>query len=118
MKPDVLEQIIKIEEQRRKDLEKTLGQQKPKILVKNNGISKEISLEEGVQIMQSQQEHINELVKIIEGKDMEIKILKNALDTFRNSKETGSMTIKEEKIPAFEVSEPKTNILDEINLEN
>lgn len=120
MKPDVLEQIIKIEEQRRKDLEKTLGQQKPKILVKNNGTSKEISLEEGVQIMQSQQEHINELVKIIEGKDMEIKILKNALDTFRNSKETEPMTIKEEekKKPDFELSENKTNIFDEINLEN
>lgn len=115
-KPDVLQEIIKLQNKRNKDLIKHYENQKT-ILVNNNGIKKEISMSEAVNVLQKQQNYINELHKLLEGKDMEIKILKRTLDDIRKSAQNIA-TKNKTKMPTLDLSECKTNIFDEINLEN
>ena len=115
-KPDVLQEIIRLQNKRNKDLIKHYQNQKT-ILVNNNGIKKEISMSEAVNVLQKQQNYINELHKLLEGKDMEIKILKRTLDDIRKSAQNIA-TKNKTKMPTLDLSECKTNIFDEINLEN
>ena len=118
MKPDVLQQIIEIEEERRKDMERFAYQNQPKIVVNNNGIQKEISMKEAVDILQKQQEHINELIQVINGKNMEIDFLKNSLSKIKENVEKTTEKICDTEMPVLELPECKTTIFDEINLEN
>jgi hypothetical protein len=118
MKPDVLQQIIEIEEERRKAMERFAYQNQPKIVVNNNGVQKEITMKDAVDILQKQQKHINELIQVINGKNTEIDFLKNSLSKIKENVEKTTEKICDTKMPVLQLPECKTTILDEINLEN
>lgn len=59
MKPDVLEQTAKIENERRIRQEQQMAQQAPIVLTMNNGERKILSSQDAVQIIQQQQKQIN-----------------------------------------------------------
>lgn len=82
MKPDVLEQIIKIEETRRKRAENMAQQyanqanQNQSITIsQNGGPPKKLTFEETLNFMRQQQEHIYNLTEQLKGKDVEIEIV-------------------------------------------
>ena len=74
-KPDVLKQIKEIEEDRKKMIEKHQANN-GKIVINQNGQNIELNNQQIVQIMQKQQEHIQQLIKILQEKDLEINNLK------------------------------------------
>ena len=78
MKPDVLLQIIKMNEKRIVMLENNLknSQNTPKIILENNNEHKELSIPETVNLLKSQQNKIMELISLLQGKDREIYIKK------------------------------------------
>ena len=79
MKPDVLEQIIKIEETRRKHAENMAQQyanQSQSITIsQNGGPPKKLTFEETLNFMRQQQQHIRNLTEQLKGKDIEINIV-------------------------------------------
>jgi hypothetical protein len=79
MKPDVLEQIIKIEETRRKHAENMAQQyanQSQSITIsQNGGPPKKLTFEETLNFMRQQQQHIHNLTEQLKGKDIEINIV-------------------------------------------
>jgi len=83
MKPDVLLQMVAIEKQRRKEIEKMQsqqGQNGPTItLAQGNGPPQVLTMEQVVNILQQQQGQIIHLTNLLQGKDTEIKILTEAL---------------------------------------
>ena len=84
MKPDVLEQIIKIEEPRRKQAEhhaSELSKQQTQTVCiqQGNGPQQTLTIQQVVEILQKQQIHINELITQLQGKDAEIQMLQTAL---------------------------------------
>ena len=82
MKPDVLEQMVKIEEERRKMAEKIAQEQgaQGQIMIQNeDGTQKKLSNDEIVNIMKGQQENIKNLINILNEKDNNIKNLKNEI---------------------------------------
>ena len=86
MKPDVLKQIIEIEKSRKIEEEKMMAQYQqqqqqnmPKIMININGEQKVLPMEQVVGLLQQQQAHINHLVQLLQGKDIEISILTNEL---------------------------------------
>jgi hypothetical protein len=84
MKPDVLKQIIEIEEQRRKHAEhqahELSKQQTQTICIQQgDGVQQTLTIPQVVDILQKQQTHINELVIQLQGKDAEIQMLQTAL---------------------------------------
>ncbi|MAU36398.1 MAG: hypothetical protein CMD14_03390 [Flavobacteriales bacterium] len=86
MKPDVLEQIIEIEERRRKDAESKLQELASKsqgriVVQSNDGSSKELSNDEILHLLRQQQANINNLTEELKKKD----IIINALIQQQNS---------------------------------
>ena len=84
MKPDVLKQIIEIEEQRRKHAEHqahelSKQQQQTVCIQQGNGAQQTLTIPQVVDILQKQQTHINELITQLQGKDAEIQMLQTAL---------------------------------------
>tara|TARA_R110001592_G_scaffold86313_1_gene254705 strand:- start:3130 stop:4215 length:1086 start_codon:yes stop_codon:yes gene_type:complete len=80
MKPDVLEQIIEIEERRRKDAESRLrefaSKNQQRIVVQNaNGESKELSNDEILKLLRQQQYNITSLTQELEKKNVIINSL-------------------------------------------
>jgi hypothetical protein len=86
MKPDVLSQMVTIEKERKKEVEKIQAQQlqqaqqQPMFTLKQgDGPPQQLTVEQVMSILQQQQAHIVHLTKLLEGKDMEIRILTEAL---------------------------------------
>jgi hypothetical protein len=84
MKPDVLKQIIEIEERRRKNAEHHASelskQQGATVCIQQgDGAQQTLTIPQVVDILQKQQTHINELVVQLQGKDAEIQMLQTAL---------------------------------------
>ena len=114
MKPDVLKQIIEIEEERRKEAEE-MARNQQKIIIKDGINSRELTTEEVVQTLQQQQEQIKHLIDLLKGKDMEINILQDALKNKTNDTQNMSLIVKE-KENSF--TDGEINIFEEINMEN
>ena len=109
MKPDVLKQIIEIEEARRKDAEamaQRLAAEKNMTVVvqQGDGPPQRLTVEQIVQILRQQQEAINQLTQQLKGKDIEIEILTSQLQL--------------EKINNCDVTAHTSAIIQEINQEN
>ena len=81
MKPDVLSQMVTIEKERKKEIEKAQQQQPmPLITLKQgDGPPQQLTVEQVVAILQQQQAHIIHLTNLLQGKDIEIEILSQAL---------------------------------------
>jgi glycosyltransferase involved in cell wall biosynthesis len=83
MKPDVIKQMVEIEKERKKEIDKVKQQQMqmmPTISFKEgDGPPQQLSLEQVVNILQQQQSQIVHLTKLLQGKDEEIKLLSDAL---------------------------------------
>ena len=94
MKPDVLKQIIEIEKIRKIEEEKMMAQYKqqqqqqldnmPKIMININGEQKVLTMEQVVALLQQQKTHINHLVQLLQGKDIEISLLTKELANTRS----------------------------------
>ena len=78
MKPDVLSQMVLIEKQRKKDIEKAQQQQTIN-LKQGDGPPQQLTIEQIVSILQQQQAQIIHLTNLLQGKDIEIKMLAEAL---------------------------------------
>ena len=99
MKPDVLEQIIEIEERRRKDAESKLreiaSQNQGRIVVQNgNGESKELSNDEILKLLRQQQSNITALTQELEKKNVIINAL---IQQQTNQQNNITMDISEKK---------------------
>ncbi len=88
MKPDVIKQMVEIEKERKKEIDKIKQQQlqmMPTISFKNGDEPpQQLTLEQVVNILQQQQGQIIHLTQLLQGKDEEIKLLTEAL--INNSK--------------------------------
>jgi glycosyltransferase involved in cell wall biosynthesis len=80
-KPEVLKQIEELKRTRESELERMKnneGMQRVTIKIGDDP-PKTLSIKEIVQILQQQHEHINHLTSLLQGKDMEIEMLNDAL---------------------------------------
>lgn len=80
MKPDVIKQIAEIDQQRKIDEERMIAANSSNYnsaVITINGQKQVLNIEQLVSLLQQQQNHINNLTKLLEGKDIEIKILTN-----------------------------------------
>jgi glycosyltransferase involved in cell wall biosynthesis len=81
MKPDVIKQMVEIEKERKKEIDKMRQQQQQQqqqsfISFKDeNGATQQLTLEQVVGILQQQQAQIVHLTNLLQGKDEEIKLL-------------------------------------------
>lgn len=101
MKPDVLKQMIEIEASRKIEEEKMRamhlangGGDGGKIMINMNGEHKVLSMPEVANLLQQQHNHINHLAQLLEGKDIEISVLRNELDKHKQNKEEVSSTVQ------------------------
>ena len=111
MKPDVLEQIIEIEERRRKDAESKLreiaSKNQGRIVVQNgNGESKELSNDEILKLLRQQQSNISALTEELEKKNVII----NALIQQQNNQQNNITMDISEKIGKLSLLEQINNI--------
>jgi len=94
MKPDVIKQMVEIEKQRKKEMDKAMSQQQqqqqqgsPTITIKQgDGPPQQLTMDQIVGVLQQQQAQIIHLTNLLQGKDQEIKMLtdelaKNALSS-------------------------------------
>ena len=85
MKPDVIKQMVEIEKQRKKEMDKAnvLHQQNnpmPTITIKQgDGPPQQLTMDQIVGVLQQQQAQIIHLTNLLQGKDQEIKLLTGAL---------------------------------------
>jgi hypothetical protein len=88
MKPDVLQQIIEIEEKRRKEMEKMQQMQVQNnsqiCLQDQNGETKQLDNNEIVKILQSQQKELQLFSSKIKEKDEEVELYKNQFNDLQN----------------------------------
>jgi glycosyltransferase involved in cell wall biosynthesis len=100
MKPDVLKQIIEIEERRRKQAE-TMAQNmanvnnKCIIIKKDDGESHKLTLDETLQLLQQQQNTIQNLTQQLKGKELEIDLLDKTHQTELNEKNERSIIMSD-----------------------
>jgi glycosyltransferase involved in cell wall biosynthesis len=88
MKPDVIKQMVEIEKSRKKEMEKmraahqqqSQSNQPCVTFSDGNGITKQLSLEQVVQILQQQQTQINQMTELLQRKDEEICRLRAAAE--------------------------------------
>jgi hypothetical protein len=100
MKPDVLTQIIEIEERRRKDAENRFqelaAKMGGKIVIQNkDGTSKELSNDDIIKLLREQQTNINSLVGEIKQRDEIIGNLKSQSLLHHTSRDNISLNIIE-----------------------
>jgi len=93
MKPDVLQQIIEIEEMRRKEMEKAAMQlqlqNNSKVCLKDiNGTTKELDNSEVVKILQTQQQQLQGMSIELNSKNDEINAYKEEIINLNNKLET------------------------------
>ena len=105
MKPDVLKQMIEIEASRKIEEEKMRamhlangggggGGDGGKIMINMNGEVKILSMPDVANLLQQQHNHINHLAQLLDGKDIEISVLRKELDTQKQNKEEVSSTLQ------------------------
>ena len=96
MKPDVIKQMIEIEKTRKIEEEKMRAQhllQNPQqqqqggIMLNMNGEQKILTMEQTANLLQQQQAHINQLAQLLQGKDIELNVLRNELERLKNNKQ-------------------------------
>jgi hypothetical protein len=95
MKPDVLMQMVAIEKQRKKDQElaqkqavQHAGQQMPTITLKQgDGPAQQLNIDQIMSILQQQQAQIIHLTTLLEGKDIEIKVLEETVLEYMRKEE-------------------------------
>ena len=93
MKPDVLENMIKIEEERRKEAEemaRNMSSQGNIMIQQSGGPPKIMKAEEIVKLLKHQQEAIQKLQHILRIKDEEIILLGNEVLKLRGVMQTSS----------------------------
>ena len=83
-KPDVLKQMLEIEEERRKMMEQNAGQSNGQIILNQDGKEIPLNNQQIVQIIQSQQEQLQKLEKLLLEKDGLIKHLITELNNYKN----------------------------------
>ena len=83
-KPDVLKQMLEIEEERRKMMEQNAGQSNGQIILNQDGKEIPLNNQQIVQIIQSQQEQLQKLEKLLLEKDGLIKHLISELNNYKN----------------------------------
>ena len=83
-KPDVLKQMLEIEEERRKMMEQNAGQSNGQIILNQDGKEIPLNNQQIVQIIQSQQEQLQKLEKLLIEKDGLIKHLISELNNYKN----------------------------------
>ena len=111
MKPDVLEQIIEIEERRRKDAESKLkelaSQNQGRIVIQNgDGKSRELSNDEILKLLRQQQSNITTLTQELEKKNVII----NSLIQQQNNQQNNITIDINEKIGKLPLLEQINNI--------
>ena len=116
MKPDVLTQIIEIEEKRRKDAEERLREVLSKhsgsiVIQQGNQKQKELSNEEIITLLRQQQDNINYLKHELKKKD---DIITSLIQNIENTKETTEQNISI-KINENTNENTNENILHQIN---
>lgn len=82
-KPDVLEQMIEIEQERQKILQQHNGSQQGNIVINQDGKEIILNNHQIVQIIQNQQEQLVKFDKILQEKDNLIKSLINELNNYK-----------------------------------
>ena len=95
MKPDVLIQMVAIEKQRKKDMERAQQEQQaqqkagmPTITLKQgDGPPQQLNIDQIMTILQQQQAQIIHLTNLLEGKDTEIKILTDTVLEYMDKEE-------------------------------
>jgi len=85
MKPDVIKQMIEIEKTRKIEEEKMRAQQPQQqqqggIMINMNGEQKILTMEQTANLLQQQQAHINQLAQLLQGKDIELNVLRSELE--------------------------------------
>jgi len=123
MKPDVLKQIIEIEESRRKHAE-NMAKNQQKIIINDGEKSRELTTEEVIHTLQQQQVHIKQLTELLQGKDIEIEMLQEALKNETQKEEqikqlTKLLQDKDSEIEIFQdalKNETKKETKNEINM--
>ena len=112
MKPDVLEQIVKIEEKRKKMHENQAGS----IMIQHpDGREESLSKEEVVRTLSRQQEHLCQLSNILKERDEEIVNLKNKIAILENR----CHVVSESSVanPHSYQDDDDENIMDVLNLQ-
>lgn len=84
MKQDVLDQMIKIEEERRQMAERHQGGHV--MIERPDGTTQSLGPAEVTRIMTQQQEQLQQLSDVLRNRDMEIRTLKKELETLRKEK--------------------------------
>ena len=84
MKPDVIKQMVEIEKQRKKEMDKANAQQQqqgpPTITIKQgDGPPQQLTMDQVISVLQQQQAQIIHLTNLLQGKDQEIKMLTDEL---------------------------------------
>ena len=82
-KPDVLKQMIEIEEERKKLMEKNNTSGQGQIMLNQDGKEIPLSNEQIVNIIQNQQEQLKKLEKVLHEKDSLIKNLITELNNYK-----------------------------------
>ena len=81
MKPDVLKQIVEIEETRRKEYEKMRHKEGGEIVIQRPGEAPlNLTTQQTVELLQQQQTYIQELTQHLRQKDQELAIIKGVLN--------------------------------------
>jgi hypothetical protein len=89
MKPDVLLQMVAIEKERKKEMERQQHEQQQQIVVnirQGDGPIQQLTLEQVMSIIQQQQSQIVHLSNLLQGKDTEIKVLTDTLQIMLQSR--------------------------------
>jgi hypothetical protein len=94
MKPDVIKQMVEIEKERKKEIDKMRAQQQqqqqqmltPISFKDDDGPPKQMTMEQVVNVLQQQQAQIIHLSNLLKGKDDEIQLLTQALMGSNSSK--------------------------------
>jgi hypothetical protein len=84
MKPDVLLQMVAIEKERKKEMERQQQEQQQQIVInirQGDGPVQQLTLEQVMSIIQQQQAQIVHLSNLLQGKDTEIKVLTDTLQS-------------------------------------
>jgi glycosyltransferase involved in cell wall biosynthesis len=86
MKPDVIKQMVEMEKSRKIEMDKFQQQQQiqPTITLKQgDGPPQQLTMDQVVSVLQQQQAQIIHLTNLLQGKDMEIKILQDSISSRR-----------------------------------
>lgn len=114
MKPDVLKQIIEIEEKRRKDAEEMaqrLSQQGQIMIQQGNAPPKLMTSQEIIGLLQQQYSTITELVRRLREKDNEINMLKAMV----YGENTNAISVETQEVPQVKNDMSMSTLIEQVN---